>query len=198
MFGKMSKNSKLMLLMSAVSLCLVFFFPIWSIDLWAPQYPEGLGLKIWLTKITGDLNNINILNHYIGMQKIEPESIPELKIFVYLFGVLVGLALIVAALGKRVLLHSFTALFMLFSLGALYDFYLWEYKYGHELDPNAAIIMEGESYQPPLIGTKTLMNIEAASWPDVGGYGHIIALSLATVASALELRSARRRSENEK
>ena len=62
---------------------LTFVFPLWYIDLEAPQYPEGIGLQIWINQIVGqnphDLANINGLNHYIGMKEIEPESIPELK-----------------------------------------------------------------------------------------------------------------------
>jgi copper chaperone NosL len=85
------------MVVAALALSLVFIFPIWSIDLWAPQYPEGLGLQIWLNKMTGDLDNINLLNHYIGMHRIEPDSIPELKIFVYFFSFLVAFSLLVAA-----------------------------------------------------------------------------------------------------
>lgn len=31
------------------------------------------------------------------------------------------------------------------------DFYLWEYDYGHNLNPKAPIKIPGQSYQPPLI-----------------------------------------------
>ena len=38
-------------------------------------------MYIWVNKIGGEskstLQNINILNHYVGMKKIDPESIPE-------------------------------------------------------------------------------------------------------------------------
>jgi copper chaperone NosL len=114
----MSKTSRVLMVVAALALSLVFIFPIWSIDLWAPQYPEGLGLQIWLNKMTGDLDNINLLNHYIGMHRIEPDSIPELKIFVYFFSFLVAFSLLVAAVGKRFLLYIYTVLLLVFSLGA--------------------------------------------------------------------------------
>lgn len=192
MFGRMHKFSRIAALGAALSLALVFFFPLWSIDLWAPQYPEGLGMKIWLNKMTGDIDNINILNHYIGMHPIKPDEIPELKIFVYIFSCLSGLMAVAAAVGRRWLLHLATIFLFVFSLGALYDFYNWEYKYGHELNPDAAIKMEGESYQPPLIGTKTLMNIEASSWPELGGYGHIASVLLMIGASVYEFRRSKK------
>lgn len=61
----------------------LYFFPTWSIYLEAPQFPEGLGLNIWVNSIEGKapqdhLQNINTLDHYIGMKPISPESIPEL------------------------------------------------------------------------------------------------------------------------
>lgn len=193
MFGNMSKISRVVVLVSAFALALVFVFPIWSIDLWAPQYPEGLGMKIWLDKMTGDIDNINLLNHYIGMHRIVPDEISELKIFIYLFSGLIAALVAVALIGKRIFLHFVTLIFIIFSFGALYDFYQWEYKYGHELNPEAAIKIEGASYQPPLIGTKELMNIEATSWPDKGGMGHLAALLLVSLTSAYEIRSSKMR-----
>ncbi|MGZ3773884.1 MAG: hypothetical protein ACXVCY_03255 [Pseudobdellovibrionaceae bacterium] len=191
----LDKKTRIIIIIAAAFLSLVFIFPIWSIDLWAPQYPEGLGLKIWLTKVTGDLDNINLLNHYIGMHPIKPNEIPELKLFTYFFSGLIALMLVVALLGKRVFLFAFSVIFVLFSFGALYDFYSWEYKYGHELNPNAAIIIEGESYQPPLIGKKQLANIEATSLPDAGGIFHIASMMLILGSSGFEiLRSKRRES----
>jgi copper chaperone NosL len=192
MGGNIGRKSRIALVIAAAFLSIVFIFPIWTIDLWAPQYPEGLGLKIWLTKVTGDLDNINLLNHYIGMHAIKPNEIPELKLFTYFFAGLMALILLAAGLGKRIFLHLVSIVFILFSVAALYDFYIWEYKYGHELNPEAAIIMEGESYQPPLLGKKQLANIEATSLPDIGGYGHIISLFLVLGASVVEIQTARR------
>jgi copper chaperone NosL len=65
----MSRGSRILILFSSFLLIGVFFFPIWKIDLQAPQYPEGIGLRIWVNQISGfkefDLKNINGLNHYI-------------------------------------------------------------------------------------------------------------------------------------
>ncbi len=76
------------MLAAAVSLALMFAFPLWKITLIAPQYPKGLGMFIWINKITGSepntLQNINIMNHYIGMKAIDPDSIPELQFMQYI------------------------------------------------------------------------------------------------------------------
>jgi copper chaperone NosL len=77
---------------------------------------------------------------------------------------------------------------MIFSTGALVDFYQWEYRYGHELSDDAPIKMEGQYYQPPLLGKKVIMNIEAFSMPAIGGLGHIAAIFLAIAALFTEWR----------
>ena len=72
--------------------------------------------------------------------------------------------------------------FMLFGIIAMIDFYRWNYDYGHNLDPNAAIKVPGMAYQPPLIGYKQLLNFGAYSIPDTGGWifiGAGVALCLA-------------------
>ena len=50
------------------------------------------------------------------------------------------------------------------------DFYKWGYNYGHDLDPTAPVQVPGLSYQPPLFGHKRLLNFDAYSFPDVGGW----------------------------
>lgn len=164
----------------------VYFFPIWSISLDAPQYPEGIGLKIHVNTIVGkeenDLNNINNLNHYIGMKRIEPESIKELQYMPYIIGFMALSGIIIGITGSRKLVLSWAILFIIIGAAGLTDFYMWEYDYGHNLDPHAAIKIEGMSYQPPLIGTKQLLNFTAHSFPDIGGY--LVGVSILLALSA--------------
>ncbi len=160
------------MLAAAVSLLLMFVFPLWKITLEAPQYPEGLGMFIWINKITGSepstLQNINIMNHYIGMKAIEPDSIPELSFMPYVALALAGLALILVVLKKWRLNLAWTIFLLIAGALAIYDFYLWEYDYGHNLDSTAAIKIEGMAYQPPLFGTKKILNFTAMSYPRLG------------------------------
>ncbi len=155
-----------------ISLILIsaYFLPVWEISLEAPQYPEGLGMNIWINKITGDLNTINNLNHYIGMKKIEPDSIKELAIMPYILGILILSGIIVSLVNKRVLFLLWVIFFVILGIAGGIDFYLWEYDYGHNLEPNAAIEIPDMSFQPPLIGSKDIANFTAVSLPDSGGY----------------------------
>jgi len=160
------------MLAAAISLLLMFVFPLWKITLLAPQYPDGLGMFIWINKITGSepstLQNINIMNHYIGMKAIEPNSIPELTFMPYINLIFVGLALLLVFIKRWKLNLIWTILAVVAGGLAIYDFWLWEFDYGHNLDPHAAIKIDGMAYQPPLFGTKEILNFTAMSYPRLG------------------------------
>jgi copper chaperone NosL len=42
----MSRSSRVILAVAALLLGVLYILPLWRIDLVAPQYPEGLGLRI--------------------------------------------------------------------------------------------------------------------------------------------------------
>lgn len=189
----MSRSARVLLAAASISLALVYVLPLWHVGLQAPQYPEGLGLYIGINRVIGerpqDLNSINNLNHYIGMKRIVPESIPELRYMPMLVAGLIGVGLLAAATGRRFMLYTWVGLFAVGALAGLADFYRWGYDYGHHLDPEAIIKIPGMSYQPPLIGGKQLLNFHATSWPASGGW--ILVLSL-VVGAWLALRELRR------
>jgi copper chaperone NosL len=167
---KMSIGSRIIVAIGALALIAAYFVPAWSIYLVAPQYPEGLSMQIWLDKITGQVDIINGLNHYIGMKHIEASMFPEFGFLIYILGVFIVLGLVVAITGSRKLLLIYLILSALGGIAALLDFYKWGYDYGHDLDPSAAIQVPGLSYQPPVIGHKKLLNFDAYSYPDTGGW----------------------------
>jgi copper chaperone NosL len=167
----------------AVALFSVWYFPIWRIELIAPQYPEGLMLLIYANKLGGDVNIVNGLNHYIGMRTLHAEDFLEFTVLRYIIAGYALLFLAVAIIARRKMLYALLALFVGFGILAMVDFWRWEYNYGHHLDPKAAIVVPGMSYQPPLIGFKQLLNFGAYSVPDVGGWifigvGLLLLLSL--------------------
>ena len=167
---KIALLSRVLLFLAAVALMVSIFVPLWRIDLDAPQYPEGLNLLIYPDKLGGNVEIINGLNHYIGMKTLHKEDFIEFTVLPYIIGFFALASLLVAVLGKRKLLYWLFGLFVAFGIFAMYDFWKWEYDYGHNLDPNAAIIVPGMAYQPPLIGFKQLLNFGAYSFPDIGGW----------------------------
>ena len=113
---------------------------------------------------------INGLNHYIGMKTLHKEDFIECTVLPYIIGFFAFCALAVAIIAKKNGLYALFISFILFGILAGVDFYRWNYEYGHNLDPNAAIRVPGMSYQPPLIGYKQLLNFGAYSIPDIGGW----------------------------
>ena len=165
---------RILMLLAGIFMMSLFIWPMWKITLLAPQYPDGVQMHIYINKIGGStpgtLQNVNILNHYIGMKKITPESIPELKYMPPIVIFFILTAFLVAWLDKKWMYWTWTlSLIIILSIG-LYDFYLWEYDYGHSLDPKAPMKFEGESFQPPLIGRKEIINFTAISMPHIAGY----------------------------
>ena len=194
----MTNKSRIIIAFASLVLILTFFFPLWTIDLNAPQYPEGLGLRIWLDQISGlkpnDLQSINGLNHYIGMKEIIPDSIPELKIMPYIIVFMIIFGLFNAYMKNRKLVYIWLILFVVLGAIGLYDFYMWAYDYGHNLNPNAPIKVPGMTYQPPLIGSKQLLNISAVSLPSVAAI--IIFISIFLNIAALYIDSKSKKHEN--
>ena len=191
-----SLRARWLLVASAVMLGLALLFPLWRISLIAPQYPEGLGMHIWAHTVAGigpnDLQNINGLNHYIGMKVIVPDSIPELRIMPPGIVVMCVLGLLIAWRGSRRLLQLWVVALVLAALVGLADFYRWEYDYGHNLDlEHAPIKVPGMTYQPPLIGSKKLLNFTATSWPAPGGVLAIVAVMTGVAAGLTTLRESR-------
>lgn len=179
--------SQWLVAVSALLMIGVCFVPVWQILMWAPQYPEGLEMKIWIDNLTGDVKIISALNHYIGMRHIEVSMFPEFTYMIYILGGMIVFGALTALLKSRLLLWTYSFLLMGAGVAALVDFYLWGYDYGHNLDPMAPIVVPGMAYQPPLIGYKQLLNFTAYSGPDIGGWLFVAATVLATSALGYEL-----------
>jgi copper chaperone NosL len=190
----MTSRARWAVLAAAALMALAFVLPLWRVELIAPQYPEGLGMLIRINGVDGikpnDLHSINNLNHYIGMKAIEPDAIPELKYMPWILVALVAGGAAVAWFGKRVPLYVYGAVLGAVLVAGLYDYWRWGYDYGHDLDMKVAIIkIPGMTYQPPLIGSKKLLNFRATSWPASGG----VALTLGALLVAAAMVDSRRR-----
>lgn len=175
----------------------LFAFPLWNIQLGAPQYPDPLGMNIHITGIEGeeefDIQNIDGLNHYIGMKTIpQPEEMWEFRTFPTAIVIMVALGVLLGILGlfKKIGANWFLGWFILMSvlgLYGMYDFNLWLTDYGTNLDPNAIMKMthpDGSpmTYKPPLFGHEKMLNFDVTSMPALGGYMMFGGMMLTAVA----------------
>lgn len=183
---------RVIVILCGLALFAVLFVPMWQIQLSAPQYPEGLVLLIYPDALGGNVDIINGLNHYIGMRTLHANDFVEFTILPYIIGFFGSITLLTGLLNRKKLLIALTILFIVFAVVAMVDFWRWEYNYGHDLNPEAAIVVPGMAYQPPLIGYKQLLNFGAYSIPDIGGWIFIIVALLLTSTSVFEIIKTRK------
>lgn len=187
----------------------LFFYPLWSIQLIAPQYPEGLGMDIYINTIKGvkefDLINIDGLNHYIGMKTIpKPDEMFEFTIFPIVIGGMAALGVLIGLLGftgkiKPSWFLTWLIVMLIFGIVGMYDFNAWLVDYGTDLNPDASIKLldlDGTpmQYNPPLIGHKKLLNFDVDSWPHTGAYimfGGLLLVFLSYFVGKKELKKLR-------
>lgn len=180
------KKSNIIMLIAALLPLGLFLFPLWKITLEAPQYPTPLGMYIHINDFSDvnpfDIKNINLMNHYVGMKYI-PDAIPEFKIFPAGILIMTLLGLIIAFKGNYKWFLYWFILMIVLSTAGLYDFYLWGHDYGHNLDPKAIMKFTNPDgsvmgFQPPLFGTKHILNFTAHSYPRLGAL--FLGLGIAT------------------
>jgi hypothetical protein len=191
------KKAALLMILGSLLLLGLFYFPLWNIMLGSPQYPDPLGMNIFINGIKGvsefDIQNIDGLNHYIGMKTIpKPEQMWEFRAFPLIIGGMAFLGVLIGILGffGKISYHWFFGWFILMSvLGILgmYDFNSWLIEYGTDLDPNAIMKMtnlDGTplTYEPPLLGSKKILNFTAHSYPRLGAYMMFAGMLLTLIA----------------
>lgn len=177
------KKSGIIFIIGSLLLLSLYQFPLWNITLGAPQYPDPLGMNIFFDGVKGveefDIQNIDGVNHYIGMKKVpKKEDMWEFTVFpifivgMCIFGVLVGLGVFFKKISHQWIL-AWLVIMSVCGLFGLYDFNLWLQDYGTDLDPKAIMKLtdaDGNqmSYKPPFIGTKHILNFTAHSYPRLG------------------------------
>lgn len=182
-------RSRLMIVLATLCLIPAFILPLWTMTMFAPQYPNGLRLGIYSHELIGGNNNqdvkeINLLNHYIGMHELDASDFPEFKWIPFFLGVIGLLFLRAAVMGRMQHLVDAAVLYCYFCLFSLWTFGSKLYSYGHNLAPTAAVKVP--KFTPPFFGGRQIANFEVYSYPGVASYslGVVIACLVAAVILA--------------
>lgn len=168
MSNKLSMSSVMGLIVAAGLLVASIFVPWWGMRFIAPQYPEGLDIIVYPTKLAGRIDIINGLNHYIGMKEFSAESFPELKYLPYLIAGMAILTLLVALIRKKLPLYILIILFVIGGALGLYDIHRWLVDFGTNLDPRAPIHIK--PFVPPILGDNRIANFITHSKFTYGSY----------------------------
>jgi copper chaperone NosL len=165
------------------------FLPLWGMTLASIQYPEGLRMVVYPTRIVGDVREINMLNGYIGMAKISREFFLELRMLPYLLGS-VALVTVAVAFVRHPLLRSVPLLGL--AGIAVYGFRSMAtrmYEYGHRLDPLAPIDIE--PFTPPMFGENQIAQFGTYAYFSWGTFLPLLAGLLIAVVIWADVREAR-------
>jgi hypothetical protein len=154
-------------------------FPYWSLTLMAPQYPGGLRIAVYVTHLAGDVTEVDNLNHYVGMKKLNQAAQVEKFLAPLAIGAAALLTQTLAFLQWRwaAVLALPTMLFPIIFLG---DMYFWLYRYGHDLDPNAPLRIP--PFTPPLFGIGTVGQFKTIAELEVGFWIAVAASLLTAIA----------------
>jgi nitrous oxidase accessory protein len=170
-------------LLSAGLVMLSAGLPLWTMTMTAPQYRHGLHLKAYGSGMQGDLRELNIINHYIGMATIDPRPALEVAMFPIGIGLVAALCLL-APLHRWLRRLALTATIAL-PVGIVIDLQMWLYRFGHSLDPKAPIRMP--PFTPLIVGVSKLGNFVTTSMVSTG----ILCMVAAAIVLALSERVAR-------
>jgi len=169
----LSRGGRTLVLLAALALVPTFFVPLWHMHFLAQQYPEGLDLYIYSHDLVGgddgnDLNEINILNHYIGMAELEPADFTELRWIPLVIGLIGILTLRAAVIGKLRSVLDVIVISFYFGGFSLWSFWFKLHAYGENLDPRASV--QVQPFMPPMFGYKLVGQFDVWSYPSIGTY----------------------------
>ena len=164
-------GGRIALALLVIPLALSFTQPLWRISLAAPQYPAGLHMDVYVYTLDGghgghDIEEINELNHYIGMHRIERSSFADLDWLPFALGLVGLLTLRAAVIGNVRNLIDLVVITSYITVFAFARFVYKLYVFGHDLDPHAAVTIQ--PFMPVVLGTKQVANFTTDSWPQIG------------------------------
>ena len=155
--------------LAALLLLVSVFLPYWKMTLLAPQYPGGLEVQVYVNRLTGDVQEIDGLNHYIGMRPLGEAAQLERAVgiaAILMLGLLVGSAVFIHT--KWAALMALPAVLMPYLF--LADMYFWMRHFGLNLDPTAPLSSAIKPFVPPIWGEglvgqfKTIASFQIGLW----------------------------------
>lgn len=162
-----------------VLLLVSMFVPFWHMSLQAPQYPDGLTVTAYVNHLTGDVREINALNHYIGMRPLEEAAQFERAASVWMI-----IAMVLLVEGAAFVHNRWAALLalpvVLFPAGFLLDLWFWLTNFGQNLNPKAPLSSSIKPFVPPVLGEGSVGQFSTVASAGLG-------LWLATACSILTI-----------
>jgi len=169
-----------LLMFAALLLMVSMFLPYWSMTMTAPQYPKGLRVDVYVNHLEGDMREIDELNHYLGMKRLDEGGQFERSISMF---ALVALGLMLMA---GVFVHNQWAAvlalpLMGFPLAFIADLWYILYVFGHSIDPTSALGGAIAPFTPPILGEGKVGQFGTIAQFEIGFYLTLAAVSVTLV-----------------
>ncbi len=162
--------------------------PYWVMRVKAPQYPKGLSLVVYANRLEGDVREIDMLNHYIGMRPLEYGAKTERQLAAP--GILLAATalLILGWFSSRWAASLALPTLAIPPIFAL-DLFYWLRNYGLHLNPKAPLSHAVKPFVPPLIGQGKIAQFDVVAGFGYGFWLVVAAGVVAIVAVWLKSRS---------
>jgi nitrous oxidase accessory protein len=168
---------------AATLVAAAYNLPMWQMTMKAPQYPKGLTLNAYGTRMVGDIRELNILNHYIGMPPLE---MPPLETAMFPYGIAALVALCLLSPLHRTVRRVALAALVAMPITILADLQWRLYTFGHTLNPQAPIRLK--AFTPPVVGTAHMWNFQTSSMVSAGIFCLVAAALVLFVSGRVERR----------
>lgn len=169
-------------IVARILLLVSIFLPYWHMELDAPQYPDGLFLTAYVNHLSGDVREIDGLNHYIGMRPLDEAASLERQASVWLIVAMVFL------MEGAIVMHSRWAALLAVPAVAfpplfLVDLQYWMHAFGQNLDPKAPLSASVKPFTPTILGEGGIGQFK--TYAEMGWGLHLAFASAALVLVAL-------------
>ncbi|HIP30954.1 MAG TPA: cytochrome C [Sulfurospirillum arcachonense] len=166
-------------------------FPIWAVSLEAPNYPkeafpEGIPVYFHFDGFSGEVHEMNTINHYIGMDPMWRGGQLEREIGIYALLALSLIMIYFLAFNAKVLSLM---MFIPVSLPLLFiaDYSYWLYWFGHNLHDWGAFNIK--PFMPTVFGDGKVAQFVTHSYPSIGFYV-IVAIAFFSLLAILAKKKA--------
>jgi len=165
--------------------------PIWYVSLEAPNYPkeafpEGIPVYFHFDGFSGEVHEMNTINHYIGMDPMWRGGIFERNISTYALLLLTLIFIYFIAYNSKI----FTILMLIpVSLPILFlaDYAYWLYWFGHNLHDWGAFNIK--PFMPTVFGDGKVAQFITHSYPTTGYY-ILMAIAILSIMAILAKKKA--------
>jgi len=158
-----------LLMLASLMLMISMFVPYWGMMMYAPQYPKGLTVNVYISHLEGDVREVDALNHYIGMPPLDEGG--RLERSISTISIVAFALLLIAGVFVHNQWAGILALPVIgYPLIFLADLFYILYTYGHSIDPKSALGSAIKPFTPPLFGEGVIGQFKTISYAGSGLY----------------------------